>query len=813
MSPPRPVPAHPWSSPSVPKSQVRQGEPGSAGTGREKRCTVGMSPGWPPGWSRAVVPVTAWTRSGDRDVWVAEGPGGHLMSVTRDTSGQWVPSVSGPGGQVRWRGEQCGTRLEVQSGGRLMRLGYGGCPADRSPGTTRHELARSGSRCLPYRVRTWATTGRMQREADSDEQTERVAVDWRTCGAGAPSGCTGVQVASFGRCWAHLSPDELRQVLRSLAPGKNLDLRGTTLDGRLLSQILSAFRDPQTRTLLIGDASLENAIINGDSPFGGAVFNGNVRFFGAKFDSKADFYGAQFKSYAGFNEAEFGYADFEKAKFSGNAVSFKYVKFRGPVEFGETIFQGRTEFIGAEFLGDALLSGIQFIRGARFERVKFHEISSFQHGKFGGFAGFGGAVFTHDADFIDVQFGGNSSFGDAEFNGDAWFHSNFCGKADFSEARFNRGAWFSKAHFGAEVAFVQAAIAHDALFGDVTFAGDALFDEVRTKGAVVIGPAKVGGKLQLNEFEASGSVEVTVAANQVICKWAKFNDQVKLSLVGGDLWLVDSAFTAPATIESSLRKVAGEGPEAGETPVRVRLRSLQGTDAEHLTLTDVDLSRCVVSGLRRPEQLRLGGRCVFAPTPRGLYWRWRIMPWRWTAREALFEEHLWRGSRAAPGPRDGWAHDNEDSEEATPERLEVLYRQLRASLEGARNEPGAADFYYGEMEMRRRAARNRSERWLLNGYWLVSGYGLRGSRALAALAALILCATLVLQHTGFPGPVPSYLYCALYAAGSVVSLSLANGHLPAVLTAWGDAIRIVLRVGGPVLLGLAALAVRGRVKR
>lgn len=233
------------------------------------------------------------------------------------------------------------------------------------------------------------------------------------------------------------------------------------------------------------------------------------------------------------------------------------------------------------------------------------------------------------------------------------------------------------------------------MFGDVTFAGDALFDEVKAKGAVVIGPAKVGGKLQLNEFEATGSVEVTAAANQVICKWAKFNDQVKLSLVGGDLWLVDSTFTAPATIESSLRKVAGEGPEAGETPVRMRLRSLRGTDAEHLTLTDVDLSRCVLSGLRRPEQLRLGGRCVFAPTPRGLYRRWKVVPWRWTAREALFEEHLWRGSRAAPGPRDGWAHDNEDSEEATPERLEVLYRQLRASLEGARNEPGAADFYYG----------------------------------------------------------------------------------------------------------------------
>ena len=285
---------------------------------------------------------------------------------------------------------------------------------------------------------------------------------------------------------------------------------------------------------------------------------------------------------------------------------------------------------------------------------------------------------------------------------------------------------------------------------------------------------------------------------------------------------MDSVFAAPATIESSLRPVtgaapaAGEEPAAGELPLRVRVRSLRGTDAEHLTLTDADLSRCVLSGLRRPEQLRLEGRCVFAPTPRGLYWRWKIIPWRWTAREALFEEHLWRASEAAPGPHGGWDRQEDGAEDgggSSPERLEVLYRQLRTVFEVARNEPGAADFYYGEMEMRRHAARNRSERWLLNGYWLVSGYGLRGSRALAALAALILCAALVLQQTGFPGPVPSYLYCVLYAVGSVVSLSLASGHLPAVLTAWGDAIRIVLRIGGPVLLGLAALAVRGRVKR
>jgi uncharacterized protein YjbI with pentapeptide repeats len=200
---------------------------------------------------------------------------------------------------------------------------------------------------------------RMQRKARKGRQTGSEPVDWLTCGAGDTSECTGVQVGSYGRCWAHLSPEELRQALGSLAPGNDLDLRGTTLDGKLLGQILSAFRDPQARKLLIGDASLENARTNGDAPFGSAVFNGPARFFGAEFNGKADFYGAEFKAYAGFNEAEFRYADFEKARFTGDAISFKDVRFRGPAEFGHVTFEGYTEFIGAEFLDSAHFVSIQ----------------------------------------------------------------------------------------------------------------------------------------------------------------------------------------------------------------------------------------------------------------------------------------------------------------------------------------------------------------------------------------------------------------------------------------------------------------------
>jgi hypothetical protein len=45
-----------------------------------------------------------------------------------------------------------------------------------------------------------------------------------------------------------------------------------------------------------------------------------------------------------------------------------------------------------------------------------------------------------------------------------------------------------------------------------------------------------------------------------------------------------------------------------------------------------------------------------------------------------------------------------------PAQLAGLYRALRKARGGAKDKPGAADFYYGEMEMRRHARRGRTGR-------------------------------------------------------------------------------------------------------
>ncbi|MGH1553539.1 hypothetical protein ACRAWF_20865 [Streptomyces sp. L7] len=108
-----------------------------------------------------------------------------------------------------------------------------------------------------------------------------------------------------------------------------------------------------------------------------------------------------------------------------------------------------------------------------------------------------------------------------------------------------------------------------------------------------------------------------------------------------------------------------------------------------------------------------------------------------------------------------------------PSALAPLYRQLRKSFEDSRNEPDAADFYYGEMEMRRHdLKRSRAERALLSLYWAVSGYGLRVSRALVWLLGAMVATVLVMMLWGLPKDVPT---TGTGGRSTVQSVSQASG--------------------------------------
>jgi hypothetical protein len=104
------------------------------------------------------------------------------------------------------------------------------------------------------------------------------------------------------------------------------------------------------------------------------------------------------------------------------------------------------------------------------------------------------------------------------------------------------------------------------------------------------------------------------------------------------------------------------------------------------------------------------------------------------------------------------------------------------------------------------------ERTVLTLYWLTAGYALRAGRAVAALVAVLVLAAWLLVHLhGFAAPEAMTFWGALRYSGRT-AIGLLPRDQPA-LTAWGDVLQIAVRVVVPVLLGLAVLSIRGRVKR
>jgi uncharacterized protein YjbI with pentapeptide repeats len=119
-------------------------------------------------------------------------------------------------------------------------------------------------------------------------------------------------------------------------------------------------------------------------------------------------------------------ADFRKAKFCG-PVSFENAQFHGWADFDDARFLGE-----ARFGGEARLGGEEQLKAAH-----FHQRANFRRTHFYG-----------EAQFWDVQFRERGDFWLAQFHGTAHFRrAEFHGQADFASANFESSASFKGAKF------------------------------------------------------------------------------------------------------------------------------------------------------------------------------------------------------------------------------------------------------------------------------------------------------------------------------------------------------------------------------
>jgi uncharacterized protein YjbI with pentapeptide repeats len=485
---------------------------------------------------------------------------------------------------------------------------------------------------------------------------------------------------------------------------------------------------------------------------------------------------------------------------------------------------------------------------------------------------FGGSTFKDGAYF------GNSTFSRARFD-----EVTFKGMAGFQKVTFKYLAMFSGATFEGPVWFEQATFEHQALFYEATF-----------ETARDFGPLRVRRQLNLDQATFKQRVQIKAAAATLCACQARFPSGVQFRLRWAQVVLDDADLAAPSILtgvppsadldfDRFTRRWRRLPPRQGRDG-RPRVLSLRRADVAGLTIANADLRACRFLGAHNLDKLRVEGDASFGYTPSS---------WRWTTRQTLAEEHHWRDRRTAAADatppstgRGGWYPARYRSpdwfavEEVSPAQIVGLYRALRKAREDNKDEPGAADFYYGEMEMRRHARHEqaREERrrrhwgtwsaarvehailWL---YWLVSGYALRAWRALAAFAALlVLFAAVCVYGGGFAspvtptiaGPIPTTMaprestpttrvsrgpvstirssppsstwqrgpsgttptadtsFGGTLVFGARTVIGLGRDPQPG-LTRRGDVAQILLRFLGPVLLGLAILSIRGRVRR
>jgi uncharacterized protein YjbI with pentapeptide repeats len=455
---------------------------------------------------------------------------------------------------------------------------------------------------------------------------------------------------------------------------------------------------------------------------------------------------------------------------------------------------------------------------------------------------FGQAIFLEETSFDSVSFEEPSDFSQAIFLHDASFHASIFAKgANFNSVTFSGSAFFHEMTFGEG----------GGSFEDVKFAGEAVFDTVITDygisfaGAIFneteIGPIRLKRSLNLYGTVFNGAILMEVSALHISCARTRFMGPSFIKVSNATLDLSGAFLAHPLTLATADtgRLVMLEEALSVRSRKPASVESLRGVDCAMLTLTNVKLTDCWFAGAVHLDQLRLEGDCSFSKFHRPHNQRKVI------AEEKLLRVQSARFPRLSPWRFPSAPIRNDIHTLPEPDVLASVYRQLRKSREDAKDEPGAADFYYGEMEMRRhkRSSTLQGERWLLQLYWLLSGYGLRASRALGWLALAMMTTILLMMGFGLPQDSPKQRGTGIVPldggkvtfeidkddpqnpthdrfttkrfekALSVTLNSVVFRSSGQDLTTAGGYIEMASRFSQPVLLGLAALAIRGRVKR
>jgi uncharacterized protein YjbI with pentapeptide repeats len=614
----------------------------------------------------------------------------------------------------------------------------------------------------------------------ADKEAPRQNVAWPVCSHEA---CTGVRAPSGDKCIAHLDSKQLDAELQRLGNEGSLDGRGVEFTSSLLK--------------LIRDALPRDAA--GHSQFQEAQFDGST------FLDAADFRGVIFGKVASFRGAKFQ-----------DRVSFATTQFHASAHFDGVTFQDDVEFVQARFAGPARFDWMSVQGAAYFNEVTFKSASSFQESSFADRAHFGDVSFENTANFIGVSFSGDAAFPRAIFHSETWFQgATFHRTAWFGEVTFNGITIFNDTTFNYMASFSEALFEDDAAFGDLVSRKSMDFARAVFSRFCQLGPMVVRKALILDGAVFKQQARMEVSASAVCFRGTSFLSAAGIRLRWSTVVLDDADFGGPAILAGTPSFGRRSDIERQFSRVWRRLHtvtpdgrpsiiSVRGANLANLAVSNINMAACRFAGAHNLDLLRIEDGVSFGRISKG-----------GVRRQAIAEELDWRVTRGGRiGTALGWPSWLAEPAPLEPNQVAAIYTRLRKGREGVRDRTLAADFYCGEMEMRRLdASTPEVERLLLWLYWLLSGYGLRAARSVLAIAAVVTAAAVFFAQYGFArgtelGGMQSLSRALLFSLQTIAGLDQGTTRLTLV----GGFIQVALRVAVLPLFALGALSVYRRVK-
>ena len=586
--------------------------------------------------------------------------------------------------------------------------------------------------------------------------------EWPHCGrtdnpSDDPVGCRGARVPGADACLSHVAPEARAHYFSTLHSLSLIDHRGTEFTDWLFRELFQSLQNAN------------EAELNGVVDLSESRFTGEISLSEISLGRKIYLTECQFSGHVRLDRAHFT----NRVYFSNSSflqgLTIAFCTFTGEVNFFDCTISDQLTVIGGEFREDFSAEGIELQQGALFSGVKFDRIVGIPHAQ------------------------GRK-------------------KVTFSGSTFSRTIWLDDSAWES-LNFYNSTFQARQSMQNFTCTED----------------------LNMNGSRFAEPLTLNAKAARVDLSGVQLDSAATLRLSSASVDLSNLIAFQPVSISHP------SDPSQPHTYL-LRVKSLHGADCAMLTLTDVSLDECLMAGALHLDQISLEGIWSFADAPKRRFYGLL----RYTQRMSIEEERRWRASVLRPALlRKGWGDPPARAYDfsALP-ALAIIYRQLRKAREDAKDEPGAADFYYGEMEMRRHSKGWRTaERWLLQLYWILSGYGLRASRALAWLALAMMATILLMMGFGLPQSSPKMEAVSTTSpnkgrvtfeidkespknptgdhftgerfdkALSVTLNSVVFRSSGEELTTAGGYIEMASRLSEPVLLGLAALAIRGRVKR